>query len=378
VIRLVRSLAVAAVLAAPLVASAAEAPHEDGLFCSNCHMGHNAPGVSLTNEAGNVNLCQSCHVNHPGRFGFPWADEHQAVPGTSGRSHRWDALATNLGATAPEGTAMAGAARLSDGKLQCSTCHDQHNADLREYDTDPPLDPAAVGTQHVSYAVGVAQPPTTGGLGRTLTVLSPVGAGAAPKGYLVEIVDPGSDSNATFKLSHDGGTSWFGCVSQNDYTYVAFSANPCKLGASVPLNDGTNVNVEFTGGAGTFLTGDRWSFYVSYPYLRVSNKDGAMCVSCHKDRHMFWQDVEGGVANSVGGGRLTSVSLGTTVFHHPVGQALRSPPSAGILDASGATQATGDGNATNDLRLGTGGVVTCTTCHHAHNADSNSLTEDPR
>jgi predicted CXXCH cytochrome family protein len=34
-------------------------------------------------------------------------------------------------------------------------------------------------------------------------------------------------------------------------------------------------------------------------------------------------------------------------------------------------------NATNDLVLN-GGVVGCTTCHAAHNADSNSLTVDAR
>jgi hypothetical protein len=372
--RLVRFLAVVLVAAAPALAPATDAPHEAGSLCSDCHMGHNAPGVSLTSEVGNANLCQSCHVNHPGKFGFPWSDADQAVPGEKGDSHRWDAPATSMGATPPIGTPMGDKERLSGGTLQCSTCHDQHNADQREQDTDPPVDPARLGTQHVSIPLGVAQNPTSGGTGRTMTLLSPVGTGAAPKGYLVEIVEPGSDSNATFKLSNDNGTSWFGCVTQSNYTYVQFAANPCRVGASVPLNDGTNVAVTFTG-AGTFLAGDRWSFYVSYPYLRVSNKDGEMCTTCHKDRHMYWQDVEGGAANGVSGGRQT-IALGTTVFHHPVGQALRSPPAGGILDADGTAQSAGDTNKTNDLTFGTGGMVTCLTCHRPHNADSNSLTDD--
>jgi predicted CXXCH cytochrome family protein len=370
--RFARYLAVALLAAAPVLAPATDAPHEANWDCSNCHMGHSAPGVSLTNRAGNANLCQSCHVDHPGKFGFPWAPEDQAVPGESGISHRWDAPATNMGATPPIGTPMGDKDRLSGGTLQCSTCHDQHAADdlLGE-----PADPTGLGTQHTSFPVDVAQNPTSGGTGRTLTLVAPVGAAAAAKGYIVEIVEPGSDSNATFKLSNDNGTSWFGCVTQNDYTYVTFAANPCKVGAGVPLNDGTNVAVTFTGSAGTFLAGDRWSFYVSYPYLRVSNKDGEMCTTCHKDRHMYWQDVEGGAANGVSGGRQT-IALGTTVFHHPVGQALRSPPAGGILDADGTAQSPGDTNKTNDLTFGTGGIVTCLTCHRPHNADSNSLTDD--
>ncbi len=369
--RLVRFLAVAALAAAPLLAPAVDAPHESSWDCSNCHMGHNAFGSSLTNDAINANLCGSCHVQHPGKFGFPWADEDQAVPGEKGRSHRWDALATNRGATPPTGP-MADKGRLTGGKLQCSTCHDQHQADAL---LGSPADPANLGSQHTSYAVGVAQNPTTGGTGRTLTLVSPVGTAAAARGYLVEIVDAGSGTSATFKLSTDNGKSWFGC-NPSTYTYVAYAANACQAGPAVPLTDGANVTVAFEE-TGAFVAGDQWSFYVSYPYLRVANKDGEMCTTCHQDRHMYWQDVEGGNANGVPDG-LKTVSLGTTVFSHPVGQALRTPPAGGILDADGSAQSAGDGIATNDLVLGSAGKVTCLTCHHPHNADSNSLSEDPR
>ncbi len=366
-------VAAALAAAAPLLATAVDAPHESRWDCSNCHLGHNAFGSSLTNDAINANLCGSCHVQHPGKFGFPWSDADQAVPGERGRSHRWDATATNLGATPPTGP-MGDESRLSGGKLQCSTCHDQHQADAL---LGSPADAANLGTQHASYAVDVAQNPTTGGTGRTLTLVGPVGATAAAKGYLVEIVAPGSGTEATFKLSNDNGKSWFGCSTPTTYTpYVTYAANPCQAGPAVPLDDGANVTVAFEA-AGAFVAGDQWSFYVSYPYLRVSNKDGEMCTTCHQDRHMYWQDVEGGNANGVAGG-LKTVSLGSTVFSHPVGQALRAPPAGGLLDADGSAQSAGDGIATNDLVLGSGGAVTCLTCHHPHNADSNSLTEDPR
>ncbi len=94
---------------------------------------------------------------------------------------------------------------------------------------------------------------------------------------------------------------------------------------------------------------------------------------------MRWQDVEGGNANGVAGG-VKTVTLGTTVFSHPVSQTMTKTydlPAAAILDANGATtQAVGDGNASNNLVLGSGNVVTCLTCHQVHNADSNSLSDE--
>jgi hypothetical protein len=98
---------------------------------------------------------------------------------------------------------------------------------------------------------------------------------------------------------------------------------------------------------------------------------------------MKYQDVEGGVANSVAGGTLTSVTLGATVFHHPTGQALNTKAggidNATPLDANGAVQGSAgkDSVVTNDITFDAGNV-TCLSCHHPHNADSNSLTEDPR
>jgi hypothetical protein len=106
-----------------------------------------------------------------------------------------------------------------------------------------------------------------------------------------------------------------------------------------------------------------------------------MCTTCHKDRNMTWQNADG-VGPIVGTGQ--PVVFGTTRFSHPVNQALNQDGrtnglAGGILDANGMPQATStDPNRTNDFVLGTGGVVTCLTCHHPHNADSNSLSPDPR
>lgn len=355
----VRILVVALLLAAPLGAAAVDEPHASPLGCSNCHLGHNAPGGALTSVNGNFNLCQSCHTNpqYTGRFGFPWVAGDQAVPGTSGTSHSWSAPATNLGATAPSAgsadPAEAVMARhLAGGNLQCSTCHDPHQADLYAWR----------GTQHAA-AVTKAQGSGTG----TLTLGTPAAA-AAPKGYRIRIVLGGAAGTATFQVSNDNGASWFGW---NGASWEAGNANGRLTGSAVQLTDGANVTVTFAGAtAASFVGGatpDTWSFYVSYPFLQADNTDGRMCVTCHRDRDQRWQDVEGGT--------------GMTVFSHPVDQALNANGKgydrAAPVDVNGLAQGT-DGNSSNDLVLSATGKVTCLTCHHPHNADSNSLTPDAR
>ena len=357
----VRILAVTLLLAAPLAASASDAPHESDALCSNCHLGHNATGGSLTKESGNFSLCQSCHLGKGPTFGFDWAEGDQAVPGTSGRSHSWSANAANLGATPPSVASVDPgevemAKRLDDaGTLQCSTCHDQHQSDA--------MPVAGRGTQHVSTVI-----PNETGTG-AITVITPA-AGATANAYRIEITAAGSQTTAKFRLSNDKGLSWRGCSSPGNYvTYVPSPSNACTAAATVQLNDGANVSVSFA--AGTYNVGDRWDFHVTYPFLRADNTDAKMCVTCHRDRHQSHQNVEG----------IGPIVFGTTEFSHPVGEALNANSNghdlAAPLDTNGDTQAAGDGNKTNDLVLSSN-TVTCLTCHHPHNADSNSLTDDAR
>jgi predicted CXXCH cytochrome family protein len=356
-------------VAVPLVSRAADAPHENGdAFCSNCHMAHNAPGASLTSKAGNFNLCNSCHLSSQ-NFGFPWTVLIQAVPGTSGRSHRWDANASSMGATPPNiGSTdldeQEMAKRLDGGNLMCSTCHDVHDADFQ-----PVL---GRGRQTVSAVTKLDAVPGPSGNG-TLSVAA-VDPAATAKFYLVDVVAAGAETTALYRLSNDKGKSWFGCTTPATYTYVAWDAtNGCQAGASVPLNDGANVNVAFA--PGSYAIGDRFSFYVSYPFLRADTTNSKMCVICHKDRNMSAANVQGSGTHA---GTGAAIVPGTTVFHHPVGTSVTVTVAGMPLDANGVAQSgAGDGDPSNDLVLGEGGVVSCLTCHRVHNADSNSLTPDP-
>jgi hypothetical protein len=207
----------------------------------------------------------------------------------------------------------------------------------------------------------------------TMTLAAPTAA-ATTKGYRLQVL---RISGSTFELgiSHnaqpiDGPVNW---LVNNGTTWVAGTSAGTgqkfwATGAPVTLDDGAAVSVTFTG---TPVVGQAWEFYVAYAHLRASNVVDALCLDCHSQRNQDHTFVEG-------------PGNGSTIFSHPVGQALgangkgydRAPTN--MLDASGVFQATGDGNATNDLTLVGGTTVSCTTCHSVHNSDSNSLTVDPR
>jgi predicted CXXCH cytochrome family protein len=369
---------IAAALALALLAlraGATDAPHDGSSNpgintgnCSDCHSLHGAVGRALTNQPDTFSLCSSCHnkVAPGGRLGFPWYTQSEAVPGSGGTQHRWDASATSLGARVPADPAHAGLAAVvarNGGVLSCSVCHDQHLASQA----------SAPGSQHTSQPVGAGSFNKDAGFGTGSLTLAAVGAGAASRGYLVEVAGQGTNATATFHLSHDNGRSWFRCAAATTYSYVAEPAGvPCQAGASVPLDDAT-VKITFNaGGAGTsFVAGDQYRFYVSYPFLRAANASAELCEDCHADRVMQHAALEGPNA-----GWATSYS-------HPVGEALgangKGYDRAAPLDANGAAQSPGDDNPTNDLNVfGSAATVRCLTCHSPHNADSNSQTTDAR
>jgi hypothetical protein len=386
VIRAARSLLLAALALAALPALAIDPPHDASMQsegCQACHRTHSG-GAALTNQIGNFNVCDQCHgtiVDADGKhFGFPWVPQHQAIPGAGGRSHRWDADATSRGARVPVTPDLA--KRLDGGKLQCSTCHDQHNNNGR------PGDPSFHGgSQHVSgdggaagtVGVGTAWtpngPPTGAGTGQLQ--LATVTAAAAPKGYRV-MVTATTGSTVSFKVSHDRGASWFAWSGSAWVVDTGLAGRPVALGTPVDLDDGANVRVSFTAAAtSSYKASDYWEFWISYPMLRASNVDDAMCLDCHADRAHSALRVEGGDA--------AYPADGVNAFSHPVGEALtrsydRTP--ATLLDANGAVQvsagADADGNASNNLALDSSNRVRCTSCHAVHNADSNSLTQDAR
>ncbi|MHC1706619.1 MAG: cytochrome c3 family protein [Bacteroidales bacterium] len=99
-------------------------PHNN---CNECHITHSSPGMILSSVAGNANLCMSCHNTNGSASAHPFSNSMKATPGVGGNSHNWDVAAVNpfLETNTPANAEMA--FRLPDGKIICSTCHNQHN-----------------------------------------------------------------------------------------------------------------------------------------------------------------------------------------------------------------------------------------------------------
>jgi len=88
-------------------AQALDPPHDasQAIDCASCHITHHAAGGAITKIAGNPNLCMSCHSLGGAASDTPFADADQAIPGTSGTSHRWDSGASGWVKANPANTA---------------------------------------------------------------------------------------------------------------------------------------------------------------------------------------------------------------------------------------------------------------------------------
>jgi hypothetical protein len=353
------TLCAAAAALAPARASALTAPHDESFMdgdCANCH--------SLTNQTPNGMPeysagCNACHANQASStLVFPSAPL-EARMGVKGTHHSWSGFAENpaAGASAPVVTTFA--SRLADGRIQCTVCHDTHTANPANSPSGP----------HSSIGVGVATRPLAGATGTaTLTVAN---AGTAAAGYRIRL-----QSSTSFIITRTarrpaarGGAQW---LTPSGSTWVdgTLSSPGKAFTPGTPVVIEGDLSVTFSTGG---QAGDQYEFWVGYPGLRLTMRTNALCVFCHKKMAMN---------HTRAAGKDAKYAVdGVRVFSHPVGDALNAnglnTDRTAILDANGAAQSTGDGNATNDLVL-EDGVVRCTTCHAVHGADSNSLTVDPR
>ncbi len=358
-----RAVVAAAVLGfSPFVAQGSDAPHnassmdtsstaDPGIGCRSCHAMHiqgtGPGGLLLSGQPTIYDNCSSCHNST--RYAI--ASAEKADPGASGSHHAFEVSATNSahGALPPTNATLL--ASLQAGtNVECATCHNQHLAGQTG-------NGASVNT---SSPIGTGIGPLIGANNGQLVALSFVGTAPVPKGFLIDLQSP-----TTFRVSNDGGISWV-------LTNQAIGADRVIDGTTTA----TYVKVTFTG---TFPVPNQFRFYVSYPFLRVSNVDAAMCNDCHRERVQDHVCVEGGAV--VDGNNVSCAPNGLRKFSHPVNVALGTKTGIGDrttpLDADGSVSPAVDGNPTNDLVLTTvGSKVTCLTCHSPHFADSNSLTND--
>ncbi len=313
-----------AALAAPVHASdPPHAPPELIQACDDCHILHNAPGMTLTSVAGNANLCISCHNGR----GFPaWSSDQQAQPGVSGSSHKWSGAPQNsaYGASLPSDPELL--ARVTDANGQpssliCSSCHNQHKQTLAPAD---PRAPAYGGadTGHGRHYQRMANDTNQMCLDcHAVRNLSDAGHGAYTGNDLshpVGIAIPQASSNFhPTPLEPDGVTA------QSSIEWGNASG-----GSTTTLDDSSKAWTPDS------LAG-RW--------LRLTSGN---------NRNLIRQIT----ANSA-----TQLSFDAL------------PTSVGIDDSY---EIDADGNFSNDLTLGPSGQVLCTSCHGVHYADSDSSTYD--
>ncbi len=309
-------------------AAASDPPHWWPNFqngCEDCHVLHNAPGMTLTAVQGNANLCMSCHNTS----GFPtWDNTQQAVPGASGSSHNWSNTPVNptYGASLPSDQRLLDRVTDSSGNtttLNCSTCHNQHKQ------TNQPADPRAPAYQGVDSGEGrhfQRMPNDANQMCLNCHAarnLSSVGHGAYTGNDLshpVTVTIPQAD-NAFFAtpLEPDGVTvqtslEW-GSASGGSTTTLDDSSKAWPQGGLI------NRWVRFTSGANVGLI----------------------------------RQISGNTATQISFAALpTTVTTGDTYE----------------IDA--------DGNFSNYLMLSPSGQVLCTSCHAPHYADSSSATYDDR
>ncbi len=312
---------------------------------SSCHALHSSAGGTLTQAAGNVNLCIACHNPVGNAKDLPFNTVDVAIPGSGGTSHAFDVPTTKAEAGATPPTTSSLLLRVMDNKVVCSTCHDQHASTS-----------ANGGTSRIGKTVKRV---STGGTG---TVASGgTFTGSAGKWYLIEIQTAGSQSTATFRWSNDSGTSW---MVQNV---------PAGNGANVALSDG--VSVAFSGAGGTaFNALERWEFSASWPFLREALDSGTNAGGTKfcRDCHAAWAQDHSDQRTYTGS--YKSHPVGITLDANGEGYDRAAP-----LDANGLPQAGDrDGDPGNDLLLDSGGAVQCLSCHGMHHTDSNTTSPDRR
>jgi predicted CXXCH cytochrome family protein len=319
-------------------AGATDAPHNDAenIDCSRCHIPHpvvpNSYFGSLTRDS-NANLCLSCHFFAGMASNWPFASSDQAVPGTSGTSHRWDrdmspgAAPLNLAAANPNNAyGLKTPSELATPALRtiltkysntvvCSTCHQQHSQSMTPYDpysynasAGDGGGTATGGSQNTladttktgwtanewagftlvitgGTAANINQARTiSGNIGSTLTVSAalPAAVQAGDTYYITESGTPGFDSGAA--------------ASGSDSTHVVTSkswADNQWAGYYVKMTGGDNSGLRRLIRSNTANTlavdafpsavadGDAYYITSGRHFMRINNGTADMCNDCH-------------------------------------------------------------------------------------------------
>jgi predicted CXXCH cytochrome family protein len=338
----------------PLSGLAVDLPHTNN--CGDCHTLHAAPGGDLTAFASNANLCLSCHNDTGIAAGKPFNDTMQAIPGTSGSSHRWDVLIdcavpgtcgpnSRYGLRQPaadpdnpvfpteiQNTTLNIMLKKYDNVVTCSTCHNQHLQSSASFD---PFEEDS-GT-------------TSTGAGDNLTVIDNTKTWTEDEwqGFAVEITS-GPIAGEIRRIASNTAT---GTLTVEE----AFSQAV-----------GSGVTYQIFGGN----------------FQRLDNDMAQLCEDCH-----YYRTLQAGQTNvRVFDGKKKSHPIGivfpTGISNDPTrfNTEPREPAGANWAPQTGAPRyhlnGGTDTNATNNVVFDSTQKIRCLTCHGMHYVDSDENTVD--
>lgn len=430
------------------IAVALDAPHnyyegERMGNCNACHITHwsssvgSPVGPGLINQNSNWNLCLSCHVDTGLAANWPFYISDQAIPGTSGTSHRWDTFAAMPATSAPNNVYGLRAAsdvknidmrkRLSlySNVAVCSVCHNQHDQDRTMHD---PYSYDSYNDDTTETYVGKA---TCGSLCSN-TVLEDANATWGVKNYANYYIKFTTGNNAMTEvkiLSNTATTVTFSTVlanpvAANDEYYITNNTISSDSGTATGgsatsvvdtakttwttdqwkgyyvkmtsgLNNGERRRITASSIGPPTLTTDTFSsavaggdkYYITSDrhFMRTNNVLSDLCYDCHYYRSpsavngsVYQTDTriwDGNKKSHPVGNRWGTFTDPTQFNAIPLEQTATLP-----WATQGGTryQLNGgsDTNLTNNIIVGIDGKISCLSCHNVHYSDSDSTTVD--
>ena len=300
---------------------ATDTPHRepdgsDDSWCLNCHVSHTSAPGQFTRLKGNSNVCQSCHALGERAENKVMASADLAVPGSSGRTHRWD--------SGPAGYVTASVSNTSTGTVLSGISGFSWNSgDIQG------------SLKNIAYN------------------------GTVVRTYEINIMTSGESGVAQFqwRKSDDGGATW------------SSPSGNLATGANITITDGTNIKFSFINGSSTtsFVAGDKWTIVVRPQINFPFNSDLAKRMFTETNATMDVPDVTSGDLYIIPSSTYGKAACSTC--HNQHGQSKNS------FDPYASVYTSGGGEGRHFQRMDNEQNQMCLNCHSQRNiAPTGSIT----